>query len=97
VSRGLVFLVQASSEENLVATGALLVLVMAAAVVAISIVLYPVLRRFSERLAMGYIVARTVEGVTFVVSTLGALALLTLSRGSVAAGTPEAASLSGRG
>jgi hypothetical protein len=85
------YLVQASSEENLVATGALLVLVMAAAVIAISIVLYPVLRRFSERLAMGYVVARTIEGVTFVVSTLGALALVTLGREFVAAGLPEAA------
>lgn len=86
------YLVQASREENSVATGALLVLVMAAAVIAISIVLYPVLRRFSERLAMGYVVARTIEGVTFVVSTLGALALLTLSRKFVTAGAPEAAS-----
>jgi hypothetical protein len=87
------YLVRASSEENLVATGALLVLVMAAVVAAISIVLYPVLRRFSERLAMGYVVARTIEGVTFVVSTLGALALMTLSRKLVVASTPEAASL----
>jgi hypothetical protein len=86
------YLVQVSPEENSVATGVLLVLVMAAAVIAISIVLYPVLRRFSERLAMGYVVARTIEGVTFVVSTLAALALVTLSREFVATGTPEAAS-----
>lgn len=86
------YLAQASREENSLATGALLILVMASAVIAISIVLYPVLRRFSERLAMGYVVARSIEGVTFFVSTLGALALLTLSRGFVSAGTPEAAS-----
>jgi hypothetical protein len=86
------YLVKASSEENLVATGALLVLIMAAAVVAIAIVLYPVPRRFSERLAMGYVVARTVEAVTFIVSTLGALASLSLSRAFVAAGGTDAAS-----
>ena len=43
-------LVKASSEENLVATGALLVLIMAA-VVAIAIVLYPVLRRSSAHVS----------------------------------------------
>jgi len=86
------YLDQVSREETSVATGALLVLVMAAAVIAISIVLYPILRRFSERLAMGYVVARTIEGVTFVVSTLGALALLTLSREFIAAGTLDATS-----
>lgn len=85
------YLARASSEEGLVATGALLVLVMAIAVVAIAVVLFPVLRRSSERLALGYVVARTIEAVSFVVSTLGALALLTLSRGYVAAGSSEAA------
>lgn len=82
------YLVRASAEENLVATGALMILVMAIAVVAISIVIYPVLRRFHERLALGYIVARTVESMTYVVTTVGALALLTLGRGSPPRGLP---------
>jgi hypothetical protein len=82
------YLTQASSNANRVATGALMVLVMTAAVIAISIVIYPILRRFSERLALGYVVARTIEAVSFVISTIGVLTLLELSRQFVNAGNP---------
>lgn len=44
-------------------SAATLELIMAVACVTIAVVLYPVLRRWSERLALGYLVCRTVEGV----------------------------------
>jgi len=84
------YLTQTSLNENRVATGTLLELIMAIAIVAIPIAIYPVLRRFSERLALGYVVARTIEGVTFVISAMGVLTLLTLSREFVDAGAPAA-------
>jgi hypothetical protein len=39
----------------------------------------PVLRQFSERLAVGYVAARTVEGVIIVLGTINLLTLLTVS------------------
>ena len=61
-------LLKTASEESRVATGVIIILVMAAAIIAIPIVLYPVLRRFGARMAIGYIVARAIEGLTVIVS-----------------------------
>ena len=80
------YLAQASLNPNRVATGALMMIVMTVAIVAIPIVMYPILRRFSVRLAMGYIVARMIEVVVFFVGAIGVLMLLSLSRDSVGAG-----------
>lgn len=60
------YLTKMAAHENQVATGALLTLVMGVALLAMSIVISPILRRHSERLALGYVVARTVEGVFYV-------------------------------
>jgi Domain of unknown function (DUF4386) len=72
------YLGQASLDSNRVATGALMMIIMTIAIVAIPIVIYPILRRFSVRLALGYIVARTIEIVVFVISAISVLMLLSL-------------------
>jgi Domain of unknown function (DUF4386) len=84
------YLTKLSLHEDRVATGALLTLIMGVALVGMSIVIYPVLRRHSERLALGYVVARTVESVFYVVDAVLLLTLLTVSRGFVDAGAPDA-------
>ena len=53
------FLMQASVSEARVAAGVLLEMVNNIAVVGIALVIYPVLKPFSERLALGYVAART--------------------------------------
>ena len=83
-------LTKLSLHEDRVATGALLTLIMGVALVGMSIVIYPVLRRHSERLALGYVVARTVESVFYVIDAILLLTLLTVSRGLVDAGAPDA-------
>ena len=55
------YLSAASAHPDRLATGVLLQLVMGVAVVSIAVVIYPVLRRGTERLAMGYVVARALE------------------------------------
>ena len=87
------YLTAASAHPDRLATSVLLQLVMGVAVVAIAVVIYPVLRRGSERLAMAYVVARTVEAVICVVGATGLLALITVSEKYVAAqdGTAYAA------
>ena len=84
------YLTKLSLHEDRVATGALLTLIMGVALVGVSMFIYPVLRRHSERLALGYVVARTVESVFYVIDALLLLTLLTVSRGFVDAGAPDA-------
>ena len=84
------YLTKLSLHEDRVATGALFTLIMGVALVGVSIVIYPVLRRHSERLALGYVVARTVESVFYVIDAVLLLTLLTVSRGLVDAGAPDA-------
>jgi len=82
------YLAKASLSENRVATGALFELINHVAVVGIAVAIYPVLRRFSERLALGYVAARSIEAVLFAIGTMHLLTLVTVSQEFVAAGTP---------
>ena len=84
------FLMQASVSEARVAAGVLLELVNNIAVVGIAVVIYPVLKPFSERLALGYVAARTIESVLFTIGTGLLLTLLFVSDEFVAAGAPPA-------
>ena len=79
------YLTAASAHPDRLATGVLLQLVLGVAVVSIAVVIYPVLRRGTERLAMGYVVARTLEAVVYILSGTGLLALITVSEKYVAA------------
>jgi hypothetical protein len=62
-----------------VATGALMVLVMAAAIAMIPPVLYPILKGHNEAFALGYVVARTIEVVLLLPAALGPLLLLSIT------------------
>lgn len=74
------YLLEAQRHEGRLATGALLEMTMSAAVMAIAITIYPVLARFRARLAIGYVVARAVEGTMYMIGTVGLLIVLALSR-----------------
>jgi len=58
----------------------LLFLIAAISAVATSFMLFPVLRRYIESLALGYVVLRTFENVFYVIGTLGLLLMLTVSQ-----------------
>jgi hypothetical protein len=90
-------LVWMSRNENRVIAGALLELTMAAAVVAIPVAAYPVLRLFSERLALGYVVARTVEGMVLLVGATGLLTVLTVGQRFAVASPADAVHLQSLG
>jgi hypothetical protein len=82
------YLTKASLSEDRVATGAFFELINHIAVVGIAVAIYPVLKRFSERLALGYVAARSIEAVLFTIGTMHLLTLVTVSQEFVAAGTP---------
>jgi hypothetical protein len=91
------YLTRASLSETRVATGALFELINHIAVVGIAVAIYPVLRRFSERLALGYVAARSIEAVLFTIGTMHLLALVTVSQEFVAAGNPPTSHLQALG
>jgi Domain of unknown function (DUF4386) len=84
------YLTKASENENQVIIGALLVLIDAVAVAGIGIVIYPILKKHNETLALGYAGARIVESVLFTVNVIFILTLLTLSHEFVKAGVLDA-------
>lgn len=61
-----------------------------AAVIGIPIVLYPIMKKFSERLALGYFGFRIVESVVLIVSKFNLLSLITVSQRYLAAGSSDA-------
>jgi hypothetical protein len=72
--------------QNQVAAGALMVLVMAAAIAMIPPTLFPVLKEHNEGLALGYVVARAIEVVVLLPAAIGPLLLLSMASPQSAAG-----------
>lgn len=83
------YLTDMASNEGLVRMSVLFALIMAGAVVAISVVLYPLFKQTSEPLAIGYLAARTIEGIALAAGAIIWLALIPLGTDYVAAGAPD--------
>jgi hypothetical protein len=84
------YLTSASENENQMIMGSFLVLIDAVAVAGIGIMIYPILKKHNEALALGYAGARIAEGVLFIVNVIAILILLALSQDFVKAGVPDA-------
>jgi hypothetical protein len=74
------YLTKVADAEGQVVSGALIELVLVLAVIAIAVMLFPVLRRHDEGLALSYVGARTIEGVLLLAASLSALFVLSLSK-----------------
>jgi len=85
------YLQQIAAHEGTVLIGAFLVFLMSVACAGVGLGLYPILRKYSIGLAIGAAGFRLIESVTQILSGLGIIALLALSREFVAAGAPDAA------
>jgi hypothetical protein len=86
------YLTAAFANENQVLIGVLFQLSLTASVVAIPIMMFPILKKHNEGLALGYVSARIFEGFFDVVIAISLLLLLTLSREFVEAGAPDGSS-----
>jgi hypothetical protein len=64
--------------DNRIALGALLEMILIVANIGTAVVLFPILKRQSERLALGYVTARLVESGFIAVGILSLLAVVTL-------------------
>ena len=83
------YLTSIAANEGQLIIGVISTLIMALAVVAISISVYPILKKQSISLSIGYITARALEAMFYFVQATLFLLLLTLSREYVAAGTQD--------
>jgi len=83
------YLTEVSANGNSVMTGVFFVVISAVASASIAISLYPVLRRYHPRLALGAVSFRLVEGALYVVGVIGLLSLIALSQEFVKAGAPQ--------
>jgi hypothetical protein len=84
------YLINVSANKTQVIIGVLLELMCAAAVVGIAVVMFPIFKKYSEALALGYIGFRIIESVAIVASDVSPLSLLTLSQEYLTAGTADA-------
>lgn len=72
------YLTDMPSNESLVRMSVLFAFIMAGAVVAIAVVLYPLVKQTSQTLAIGYLAARIIEGVALAAGAIVWLALIPL-------------------
>ena len=78
------YLISVSAHGNQIIIAVIFFLIAATSAVATSFMLFPVLRRHIESLAMGYVVLRIFENVFYVIGTLSLLLMLTVSQKYVA-------------
>ena len=83
------YLVNLSVNGSQIIIGAIITLIMAAAIAFIPAMISPILKKYNGALALGYAVFRTIEAVTIIISAIGFLLLLTLSQQFVIAGAPN--------
>lgn len=83
------YLVSVSANQNQVLIGMLLELVNSVAVIGISIVMYPTLKKHNKTLAYGYIGFRIIESLVVVIGSISLLSLVSLSQKFVNAGAVD--------
>ena len=83
------YLINIYPNRTQVILGVLLEFVDAAAVVGIGILMFPILKKHSEAIALGYAGTRIIEFLLIIVSGISLLLLIPLSQGYVQAGAPD--------
>jgi hypothetical protein len=73
-------LVNIAGNENLMITAAIITLIGAISVFSIPAIMFPILKKQNESLALSYFGFRTFEAVLFIVDMVGVLALVSLSQ-----------------
>lgn len=81
------YLVETAASQGQIVSGVLIELILVLSVVAIAVMFYPVLKRQNEGLALGYVGARTLEGVLLLAASVTSLFVLSLSQDYGAAAT----------
>lgn len=83
------YLIKASANANQIIIGAIFQFIMSIAYLGIPIVLYPILRKYNENLAIGFLSFRIVATVFIIIGVISLLLLLALSQEFVKDGMPD--------
>ncbi|MDQ4126189.1 MAG: DUF4386 domain-containing protein [Actinomycetota bacterium] len=89
--------VPGAGSETSMYLGAILEFGVIAANIATAVVLYPIVKRQSERLALGYVAARVMESAFILVGLLSIISVVSVSEALAGASAAEAASLTVQG
>ena len=85
------YLLKVSANENQITTGALLVLMMGLALALVPVMMFPILKKHHEGLAVGYVVFRgALEAVCYIGMSISWLLLIVVSQEYVQAGASDA-------
>jgi hypothetical protein len=84
------YLINVSTNKSQVIIGMFLEFINTAAVVGIAVMMFPILKKQNEAIALGYVGARTVESAILLVGHMFLLLLITLSMEYVRVGDPDA-------
>jgi hypothetical protein len=87
------YLTRVSENAHLVSAGGLLEFIAAGTSVGIAIAMYPVVKRWSPRMALGSVVFRTIEAVMYTAGAVSLLSLLTVGQQFAKAATADRASV----
>jgi len=82
--------------DTRVSTGALLEILLAICNIATAIVIFPLVKRVSESVALGYVATRIVESLLILAGVISLMAVVTLRSGLVPAGDPDALTMVGQ-
>jgi hypothetical protein len=74
------YLTKVSENENGIIIAVIFWLILAISVMGIGFFMFPILKKYNEGLAMGYVSFRLTEAILIIVSSIGLLSLLTLSQ-----------------
>ena len=80
-----------SGDDTRVAVGALLEILLAISGIATAIVIFPIVKRVNESIALGYIVSRTVESILILVGVLSLMSVVALRQDLAGAGSKSGA------
>src|ERR1039458_2695416 len=80
-----------SGDDTRVAVGALLEILLAISGIATAIVIFPIVKRVNESIALGYIAARTVESILILVGVLSLMSVVALRQDLAGAGSKSGA------
>jgi hypothetical protein len=84
------YLLNGAAHQNQVSLGVLMELILVCSNIGTAIGLFPVLKPYSERIALGHLSFRFLEVVIITIGIVSVLSLLTLSQDFVAAAAPDA-------
>jgi len=91
------YLSEVAANETQLLVGALLELINGVAVIGIAVLLFPILKRQDEGLALGYVALRIIEAIVIIAAFITPVALIALAQEYTAASAADASSLQAAG